>query len=168
MGGPPEPSPAAPSLLPVDSTWTSGNPQDFSKATSGPGARDDCSVLLKVVKAGTMEPITAGVQVGIGSGNATEHLIQYGQGALSHTGVLRGMYEILPSVRDGAFRIGHVPMEFTLATSFGVAGNLRSIVFLQCFAPETTLLLVVRNPARIADGAQLLWVKTGQYASISK
>jgi hypothetical protein len=168
MGGPTEPTPAAPSLLPVDTSWTASNPQNFSKATSGPGTRDDCSVLLKIVKAGTMEPITAGVQVGIGSGNAAEHLIQYGQGALSHTGVLRGMYEILPSVRDGAFRIGHVPMEFTLATSFGVAGNLRSIVYLQCFAPETTLLLVVRNPARIADGAQLLWVKTGQYASIAK
>lgn len=114
-----------------------------------------------------MEPIVSGVQVGVGSEAFADSLRQYQQGGASQAILLHDMYAVMPSVRDGVFRIGHAPAQFTLDTSFGAAGDVRSNIALQCYAPETTLLLVVRNPARIADGTELFWVKSGPQATIS-
>lgn len=149
-----------------DAVWAAGDPNDYAEVMEGPGSHDGCSVVLRIMKAGTMEPIVSGVQVGVGSEAFAESLQQYKQGGASQANLIRGMYAVMPSIRDGVFRIGNAPAQFTLYTSFGAAGDLRAHIGLQCFAPETTLLLVVRNPANVADGSRLFWVKSGQLAAI--
>jgi hypothetical protein len=43
-------------------------------------------------------------------------------------------------------------------------GSSSGLVYRHCFAPQTVPLMVVKNPAKISDGADLLWVKSGKYA----
>src|SRR5208283_1023984 len=59
---------------------TGSNPQDFVKAIYGPGSKNSCSVLFRVVKAGTMEPITSGFQVAVDLNVLTEPTPSYRMG----------------------------------------------------------------------------------------
>src|SRR5579863_1464478 len=150
----------------IPGDWVTGAAHKSASAAVVPGSRDDCSVVLRVVKADTMEPITSGVQVGISAESGVESFLRSSGHTAAESSVSpQSMHEVLPSIKDGMFRIGHVPSQFTLETSFGSAGSIRTTVYLECYAPETTLLLVVKNPAHIADGAEFLWVKASQVAS---
>jgi hypothetical protein len=147
---------------------TGGNPRDFVKAIYGPGSKTSCNVLFRVVKAGTMEPIASGIQVAADLKVTSEPTPSYvfGVGEAGHATFSGGaIHEILSQTHNGVFRIDHAPAQFELVTDFGTAGSSDSNVYLQCFAPQTVLLLVVKNPAKLSDGAELLWVKSGQYAT---
>ena len=76
------------------------------------------------------------------------------------------MHEIASPTHNGVFRIDHAPAQFYLETAFGNAGDTSANVYLQCFAPQNVLLFVVKNPAHISEGGELLWVKAGKYATI--
>jgi hypothetical protein len=76
-----------------------------------------------------------------------------------------GLHEIASPTHNGVFRIDHAPAQFDLETAFGNAGDTQAIIYLQCFAPQTVLLYVVKNPANISDGGEWLWVKSGKYAA---
>jgi len=148
---------------------TGSNPQDFVNAIYGPGSKNSCTVLFRVVKAGTMEPITSGFQVAVDLNVLTEPTPSYkmGIGPAGHeTFSGGGLHEIFSATGNGVFRIDNAPAQFDLETAFGSAGDSAANVYLQCFAPQTVLLYVVKNPARLSDGAELLWVKSGKYAAV--
>ena len=152
-------------------TLTVGNPQDFVKAIYGPGSKNSCSALFRVVKAGTMEPITGGIQVAVDLKVTSEPTPSYvfGVGEAGHATFSGGaIHEIFSQTHNGVFRIDNAPSQFELVADFGSPGSSDSNVYLQCFAPQTVLLLVVKNPAKISDGAELLWVKSGKYATVSR
>jgi hypothetical protein len=68
-------------------------------------------------------------------------------------------------MRNGVLRIDNAPPQFDLEATFGNGGASSSLVHRQCFGPETVLLLVVKNPEKLSDGADLLWVKSGKFAA---
>jgi hypothetical protein len=78
-----------------------------------------------------------------------------------------GLHEVTAQIRNGVLRIDNVPPQFDLETAFGNAGSSSSLIYRHCFAPETVLLYVVKNPAKISDGGDWLWVKSGKYATVA-
>jgi len=41
------------------------------------------------------------------------------------------------------------------------------MIYRHCFAPQTVLLYVVKNPAKLSDGGDWLYVKSGKYANMN-
>jgi hypothetical protein len=150
---------------------TGGNPQDFVKAIYGPGSKDSCTVLFRVMKAGSMEPITSGFQVALDLNLATEPQPSYTIG-LSREGHAifsgGGLREVTSQMRNGVLRIDNPPGHFDLEIAFGNAGSSSALIYKQCFAPQTVLLYVIRNPDKLSDGGEFLWVKSGKYSTVAR
>ena len=150
---------------------TGGNPQDFVKAIYGPGSKDSCTVVFRVVKAGSMEPITSGFQVAVDMNLANEGRPSYTMG-LSREGHVTfsggGLHEVTSQIHNGVLHLDNVPDHFDLETAFGNAGSGSALVYKQCFAPQTVLLYVIANPDKLSDGAEFLWVKSGKYAAVAR
>jgi len=69
-------------------------------------------------------------------------------------------------MRSGVLRLDNVAKLFDLETVFTNGGSASGAIYRQCVAPRTALLLVVKNPQKISDGAEWLWVKSGKYATV--
>jgi hypothetical protein len=155
----------------TDCGLTGGNPQDFAKAIYGPGSKDSCAVLFRVVKAGSMEPILSGFQVALDLNLATEPRPSYTIG-LSREGRATfsggGLHEVTSQMRNGVLRIDNPPDHFDLETASGNGGSGSALIYKQCFAPQTVLLYVVKDPDKLSDGGEFLWVKSGKYAAASR
>jgi hypothetical protein len=148
---------------------TGGNPQDFVKAIYGPGSQNSCSMLFRVVKAGSMEPIASGYQVGVDLIVATEPTPSYkiGIGTNGHSTFSGGgLHEVTSQIRNGVLRLDNIPAQFEMDVEFGTAGSSSANIYRQCFAQQTVLLFVVKNPANIGEGGEFLWVKSGKYATL--
>ena len=147
---------------------TGGNAQDFVEAIYGPGSKDSCTVLFRVVKAGSMEPITGGFQVAVDMSLANEGRPSYTIG-LSREGRATfsggGLREVTSQIHNGVLRLDNVPDHFDLETAFGNGGSGSALIYKQCFAPQTVLLYLIKNPDQLSDGAEFLWVKSGKYAA---
>jgi hypothetical protein len=148
---------------------TGGNGQDYLNGIYGPGSKNSCTMVLRIVHAGTMEPITSGFQVGADLAVATEppphydiHMSRDGHTTFSGG----GLHEIVSPTRNGVFRIDDIPAQFEMDIEFGDHGSARANLYRQCFAAQTVLLYVVKNPANISDGGDWLWVKSGKYATV--
>jgi hypothetical protein len=124
---------------------TNDDPGNYVRAITSPESKESCTVVYKVVLAGTMKPIapTFTVATDIGNVGGTRH---------KATGV------------NGVYRLANVPSNFDLETDFGEGGGSFALIHRQCFGPETVLLYVIKNPAKITDGGDYLWVKSGKYA----
>ena len=150
---------------------TGGNAQDFVKAIYGPGSKDSCTVVFRVVKAGSMEPITSGFQVAVDLNRAHEGSPCYTIG-LSNEGHATfsggGLHEVSSQIRNGVLRLDGAPDHFDLELAFGNGGSSSALIYKQCFAPQTVLLYVVKDPGRLSDGAEFLWVKSGKYAAVAR
>lgn len=134
----------------------------------GGGTRDSCSMTFRVVHAGTMEPVPTGFQVAVDLDVLTEPPPSYTEniandGRASFKG--GGLHEIASPGHNGVFRIGNVPKKFRMDAYFGQAGEATADIYRACFAPETVLLFVVKNPDNLMDGGEWLWVKSGKYAT---
>jgi outer membrane lipoprotein-sorting protein len=142
---------------------TGSDPRDFQRtlgrlSTRDPGLSGPCTVLFRVVHAGSMEPITSGIQVKLDPTATLRHIPDYSGG---HGG---GLHEISSS-GNGIFSIENAPTEFLLYLTFeNEVFPATGIVPRRCFAPQTVLLYVVTNPAQKYDNPDWLWVKSGKYA----
>ncbi len=147
---------------------TGGNAGDFANAMRTGGSRGSCSVLLRVVRAGTMQPIASGFQVAIDTNVNPDHMAAYStsESANGHATFSGGaLHEVTAQLRNGALRIENAPSQFQVETYFGKAGSASALIYRNCVSPQTVLLLVVENPAKMGQGADWLWVKSGKFAS---
>jgi len=149
---------------------TSGKVGDFTNAIMAPSPRSasSCSVLLRVLRAGTMEPIISGFQVAIDPAVNPDHMPSYtvGAGADGHaTFSGGGLHEMTAQLRNGVLRIDNAPPQFYLDTYFGKAGDASALIYRNCISLQTVLLLVVKNPAKLGEGADWLWAKSGKFAA---
>jgi hypothetical protein len=152
------------------SALTGSNAQDFVNAIYGPGSKNSCSMLFRVVKAGTMEPIASGYQVGVDLNVATEPTPSYkiGIGTNGHSTFSGGgLHEVTSQIHNGVLRLDNIPVQFELDVEFGTAGSSSANIYRQCFSPQTVLLYVVKNPSNLGEGGEYLWVKSGKYATIA-
>lgn len=143
---------------------TGSDPRDFQRtlggrlSTSDPGLAGPCTVLFRVVHAGSMEPISSGFQVKLDPTATSEHIPSYSGG---HGGGLHA----ISSSGNGIFTIDNAPTEFVLYLTFeNEVFPVTGFVPRRCFAPQTVLLYVVTNPAKMSDNPDWLWVKSGKYA----
>jgi hypothetical protein len=170
--------PAA-SLLAMPAACASAPPPPAPKATSAdlvdammpPRTPDNgCSVLFRVVRAGSMQPITSGFQVAIDTNVDLEHMASYstsqaanGQARFSG-GAVR---EVTAQLRNGVLRVDNAPKYFQIDAWFGKAGDASALIYRNCASAQTVLLLVVKNPAVLSEGADWMWAKSGKYATVN-
>jgi hypothetical protein len=146
---------------------TGGNAQDFVEATNGPGSENSCTVLYRVVRAGTLEPVTSGFQVALDTTLDPSHPPSYTIGRSPDgqaTFAGGGLREVTAQMRNGVLGIDHPPAQFELDTEFGNGGSASALIYRQCFALQTVLLYVVKDPANVGEGGDWLWAKSGKYA----
>ena len=152
-------------------TITGGNAQDFKSSSYGPGSDNTCTVLFRVVRAGIMEPITSRFQVAVDPNVDVDHPVHYTTGLSDTVGQSTfeggGIHDVTAQVRNGVLRIENVSKQFHMEIVFGKPGSSSGMLYRQCSAPETVLLLVLKNPDKISEGADWLWVKSGKYATIT-
>lgn len=152
---------------------TGGKPDDFASATEpqAPGAGDPsaCTVVFRVVRAGSLMPITSGFQAALDLAVDPNHVPEYSIGITPEGYVTFAggqLHEVTGDFRNGALRIENAPAQFEIDTEFGNGGSGHALVYRHCYAPETVLLFVVKNPARLADGGRWLWVKPGSKGAV--
>ena len=150
---------------------TGGNGQDFVNGIYGPGSKNSCTMVFRVVHAGTMAPINGGFQVAVDLNVASEPTPSYSIG-ISREGHATfkggGLHEITSPGSNGVFRVANVPAQFEMDIEFGNPGSATANLYRQCFAAQTVLLYVVKDPSNISAGGDWLWVKTGKYATVPR
>jgi hypothetical protein len=63
-------------------------------------------------------------------------------------------------------RIDNAPEKFDVETAYSTGEFNGVLIYRQCFGPQTVLLHVVNDPAKLSDGGYWLWVKSGKYAKL--
>jgi hypothetical protein len=162
--------PAPPSEAEKIATATGGNATDFAIAPIAPAtpSRSSCTVLLRTVHAGSMEPITTGFQVAVDLTVDLDHPASYKMGGTGGKATFAGggLKELTSQLRNGVLRIDNAPEKFDVETAYSNGGFNGVLIYRQCFGPQTVLLHVVNDPAISSDGGYWLWVKSGKYAKL--
>jgi hypothetical protein len=132
-------APRSPGEVDEIAALTGGNGQHYLNGIYGPGSKNSCTMIFRIVHAGTMEPIISGFQVGADLAVETESAPSYNiqmskDGHTIFSG--GGLHEITSQTQNGVFRVG----------------------------AQTVLLYVVKDPGDISKGGDWLWVKAGKYA----
>jgi hypothetical protein len=150
---------------------TGDDPNNYVTAYVGPGSKNSCTVVLRVVQAKTMAPLT-NLQVGIDT--------QYDQNdpnpphynfGVSDSGreTMSGghLREITTGIHNGVVSLGSVPPYFNLVVNAVHPGHTggSGLIYRQCSAPTTVLLFLYKNYGQSDEGVDALWVKSGKYAT---
>ena len=152
----------------ADETGDSG--ANYVNGMYGPGSKNACSVVLKVVQAKTMTPI-AHIQVAIDTAIYPDDAppsYNFGvadDGTTTYSG--GHVLEITNRAHNGVVRLGNPPDHFQLGvnTIEPHRGGSIGLVYRQCFAPTTVLLYVVKDYGQPSESGDFLWVKSGKYAT---
>jgi hypothetical protein len=147
---------------------TGGKEGDFVDAIRAQSSPNTCPVVFRVVHAGTMTPIASGFQLAIdrtADDNSASHytLGSTADGHMTFAG--GGLREITGQLQNGAMHFPGPPAQFYLEIGLGKGGSGGALIHRQCFGSPSVLLLVVKNPEKITDGADWLWVKSGKFPS---
>jgi hypothetical protein len=161
--------PPTPAELVADETGDS--PGNWVSASNGPGSKNTCSILLRVVAAKTMAPINRKYQVAIDTTYVMENPPHYTfgvgeDGTSTFSG--GGLHEITDQVRNGMLRVDNPPAYFTFTVNVptpheGAAGGF---IYRQCFAPVTMLYYILKDPTDPGKGTDFLYAKSGKYATV--
>jgi hypothetical protein len=130
-----------------------------------PPSSDTCSVVLRIVQAGTMQPLTNGFQIAVDRTVDLQPAAHYVMGQAPNGRVTfsgGGLREETAQLRNGAIRIDSAPAQFDVEAAFGAGGSASALIYRKCYRPETVLLLVVKNPQKLSDGVDWLWVKAAR------
>jgi len=145
------------------------DPANYVNGMYGPGSKNMCSVVLRVVNAKTMTPITK-IQVAIDTGIYPDNAppsYTFGVGEDGTTSYSGGhILEITNRVHNGVVRLGNPPDHFQLGVNVKQPhhGGSMGLIYRQCFGPTTVLLDVVKDYGQADQSQALLWVKAGKYA----
>jgi hypothetical protein len=140
------------------------NTADYSDAGMPPTSPSTsaCTVNFKVVRADTMAPITAVTGMGLDLDQNSNGSYTVGGGANGSHYSGGTIKDVTAQYRNGILRIDNAPPHFRLDVEFK-NGDMSALVYRQCFQPQTTLLLVLKNPDNTAEGKPYwLWSKTGK------
>jgi hypothetical protein len=140
---------------------TGGNGGDFVDAIRVQSSPNTCPVVFRVVHAGTMAPITSGFQLAIDrtpDDNSASHY-SMDSTADGHLAFGGGLREVTGQLQNGTMHLPGPPAQFYLEAGFGKGGSGGALIHRQCLGSPAVLLLVVKNPEKLTDGADWLWVK---------
>jgi hypothetical protein len=140
------------------------NPQDYADAImpSTSASTNSCSVNFKIVRAGTMEPITKVLAIGVDMAeNPGAYTVGSGANGSHYSGGT--IKDMTAQYRNGVLRIDNPPAHFMIDVEFTGSTSATGLIYRQCMQPQSALLLVVKNPNDMTDGKQhWLWSKTGK------
>jgi hypothetical protein len=142
---------------------------NFVDATMGPGSPNSCTMLMRFVKAGSMQPLSD-FQVALDLAYDQDHPPHYVMGGSpSGRSVFSGgeLKEYTAQIQNGVLRVPNVPAAFDIEITFagGNKGAGSALLYRKCTGPQTVLLYVVRNPDNLSQGADWIWAKSGKFAS---
>jgi hypothetical protein len=141
-------APLGPSESEQIAAATGSNAEDFDIAASPPASQDSCTLVFRIVRAGTMEPITSGYKVELDTSYTPE-------------GQLR---DVTGQVRNGILRIDNpLPHFDMLVQSEHDFSN--ALVYRHCFRPQTVLLYVAKQD--FTKDSYFLYAKSGKFATVS-
>jgi hypothetical protein len=151
---------------------TGDDAANYLSAFTGPGSKNECDVVLRVVQAKTMAPLT-NVQVAIDT--------QYNQNdpnpphydfgvANDGTETFSGghLQQITTGIHNGVVDLGSsLPLYFNMVVNAVHPGHSggSGLFYRQCFAPTTVLLFLYKDYGQSDESVDALWVKSGKYAS---
>jgi hypothetical protein len=151
-------------------TETGDDAANFVEATSGPGSPNSCTMLIRFVAAGSMQTLSnfqVALDLGFDPGNPPHYVMG---GSPSGRTVFSGgsLREYTGEIRNGVLRIDNVPSVFDLEMTFagGNQGASSAVLYRKCAGPQTVLLFVLKNPGKVSDGADWMWVKSGKFATV--
>lgn len=158
--------PRTPAQLMTDETGDDA--ANFVNGSYGPGSQTSCNVVLRVVQAKTMTPIS-NIQVAIDTTYNRDNPPHYESGVHNdgtETFSGGGIHEITDQVHNGVVSLGNLPSYFMLDVNLirPNHGSGAGLVYRQCFAPTTVLLYVVKDYGQPDESVDVLWVKAGRYA----
>jgi hypothetical protein len=141
---------------------TGTSPADYIDPMTAPASPDSCTVLLRMVHTGTLQPIASGFRMALDTTADLDHPAHYvvGGATLFSGG---GLHDVTAQMRNGELRIENAPPVFYIQAWFehgGPDGFFRR----SCVSPQTVLLLVM-NPENLSDPNYWLWVKSGKFVS---
>jgi hypothetical protein len=149
---------------------TGDNASHFSSALLGPASANSCTVLVRVVAAGSMQPISSGFQLGLDTTYDINHPPHYTYGLASNrveTFAGGGLHDVTSQLSNGVLRINNPPANFYLEAHWvGTQPQSGGLIYRQCSAPQTVLLYVVKDTRKPAVGGDWLWVKEGKFAAV--
>lgn len=164
------PPPTAAELIAAE-TGDSGD--NYVSANYGPGSKNSCSLVIRVVQAKTMAPINrkwqAAIDTTYNQDSPTPPSYQYGvgnDGTATFAG--GGLHEITSQIRNDMLRIDNPPAYFNLSTNFIQPGRGAGtgLIYRQCFAPITMLYFVLKDPNDPGAGGDWLYAKSGKYSTV--
>jgi hypothetical protein len=163
---------APPTEADVIAEATGDNPDNFVRAGYGPGSKDSCSIVVRVVAAKTMAPVTRKWQFAIDTtynidNTPPDYAINAADDGTS-TFAGGGMHEITSQIRNDTLRIDNPPAYFNAAMNVVQPGHgaAYGLVYRQCFAPVTMLYYILKDPNDPGAGADWLYAKAGKYAAV--
>lgn len=161
--------PLTPAEVIAAETGDSGD--NFVNGSYGPGSKDSCSIVVRVVAAKTMAPITRRWQAAIDTTYDMDHPPAYtfgvgNDGTATFSG--GGLHEITSQIHNDMLRIDHPPAYFNLSMNVVQPGHGAGLglIYRQCFAPVTMLYYVLKDPDDPGQGGDFLYAKSGKYASV--
>ncbi len=165
-----KPPPTAAELM-AEETGDSG--ANFVNASYGPGSKNSCSIVIRVVAAKTMAPSTrkwqAAIDTTYNQDAPTPPHYEFGTGRDgSSTFAGGGIHEITSQIHNDMLRIDNPPAYFNLAMNVIQPGHGTGIglVYRQCFAPVTMLYYILKDPNDPGSGGDYLYAKAGKYAAV--
>ncbi len=163
--------PPTPAELMAAETGDSG--ANWVNAIYGPGSKNSCSIMVRVVAAKTMAPINRKFQAAIDTtynqDAPTAPHYEFGvgrDGTSTYAG--GGLHEITNQVHDGMLRIDNPPAYFNFGINIPTPNHGADVglIYRQCFAPVTVLYYVVKDPSDPGQGGDYLYAKAGKYAAV--
>ena len=163
--------PPTPAELMAAETGDSGD--NFVNAIYGPGSKNSCSIILRVVAAKTMAPVTrrwqAAIDTTYNQDDPNPPHYEFGVGN-DGTSTFSGgnLHEITSQIHNDMLRIDNPPAYFNFAMNVVQPGHGTSIglIYRQCFAPVTMLYYVLKDPNDPGSGGDWLYAKAGKYAAV--
>ena len=150
---------------------TGDSADNFVNGIYGPGSKDSCSLVVRVVAAKTMVPITRRWQIAIDTTYNIDAPPAYSFG-VGNDGTATfsggGLHEITSQIRNGMVRIDNPPAYFNLSINVVQPGQGAgaALVYRQCFGPVTMLYYVLKDPNDPGQGDDFLYAKSGKYATV--
>ena len=162
----PPPSPAE--LMAAE---TGDNGDNWVNAIYGPGSKNTCSIVVRVVAAKTMAPVTRRWQFAIDTTFNQDNPPHYEFGVGNDgTSTFSGgqIHEITSQIHNDMLRIDNPPAYFYKAMNViqPNRGTEAGMIYRQCFAPVTMLYYVMKDSTDIGKGADWLYAKAGKYAVV--
>ena len=164
---------AKPALTPAQAiaAKTGDSGDNFVEAIYGPGSKNSCSIMIRVVAAKTMAPVTRRWQAAIDTTYNVDSPPKYtfgvgNDGTSTFSG--GGLHEITSQIRNDMLQIDNPPAYFELSLNVVQPGHGAgdALIYRQCFAPVTMLYYVLTDPNDPGKGGDFLYAKAGKYAVV--